>query len=71
MTALPNANLPVTALNAVKTAAVVLLMALLITGCGRKGPLEVPSARPVVDNQEESTTEPDEGRPFVLDRLLK
>lgn len=37
------------------------LAALLLAGCGRKGPLQLP----------EGTVVPDKDRPFVLDPLVK
>lgn len=37
------------------------LAVLLLSGCGRKGPLEMP----------ENTPPPDKDKPFVLDPLIK
>lgn len=50
----------------------VLVMAMGLSACGRKGPLERPPASATADGQEVGTDKsgrPD--RPFILDRLLR
>jgi predicted small lipoprotein YifL len=49
-------------------AALVLSMAL--SACGRKAPLDAPSAVPVKQGEEQSEP-PVQDKPFVLDRLIK
>ncbi|MEM9104227.1 MAG: lipoprotein [Pseudomonadota bacterium] len=48
------------------------LIALLVTGCGRKGDLEVPPARGTIENPDSTDSEEDEeDRPFFLDALIQ
>ena len=51
----------------------VLLISLVITGCGRRGALEAPPSTVVTSDDigEETSEEPvKEDKPFILDRLL-
>ncbi len=53
--------------------ALLLLIAVVATGCGRRGPLEAPSNASIVsvdEEGEEQTQEVKEDKPFFLDGLL-
>lgn len=58
----------------IRAAAVVVTLAVALSGCGRKGPLEQPPGAPTVEVQKsDGTTEKKvakPSRPFVLDGLL-
>jgi predicted small lipoprotein YifL len=64
-----------TATHAAKAANTALLAAflaaLVLTGCGRKGPLETPPARGTVQNDDGTAEEPAAGRRFILDPLIQ
>lgn len=61
-----------TATSITRTVVLSALIAMLVAGCGRKGDLEVPSSRPVIENPDgtQQEEEPEEDRPFFLDRLI-
>lgn len=57
----------------IATHAMMLITLVMIAGCGRKGPLEVPPAKPVtiIDKTTGQPKQVDpENRPFFLDPLL-
>ena len=56
--------------RAAKAATILFLTALVITGCGRKGALDVPAGGTTVQNEDGSETQPDQGRRFILDPLI-
>ncbi|MEM6464114.1 MAG: lipoprotein [Pseudomonadota bacterium] len=62
-----------TATTVAKTFTFFALIALIVAGCGRKGDLEVPPPRPSVDAPADAKAdeEPEEDRPFFLDRLIQ
>ncbi|MET3559452.1 putative small lipoprotein YifL [Bartonella japonica] len=53
----------------VKNLTIVLLGGIVLVGCGRKGPLEMPS--PIVEKPRASITKGKEDKPFILDGLIK
>lgn len=52
-----------------KNLTIVLLGGIVLVGCGRKGPLEIPS--PIVEKPEASIAKSEEDKPFILDGLIK
>ncbi|WP_136658402.1 lipoprotein [Nitratireductor sp. XY-223] len=60
-----------TAKTAAKLATLAALTALAVSGCGRKGDLEIPRSEPVVENPD-GTEEPErKDRRFILDPLIQ
>lgn len=59
-----------TATHAAKAATIALLAAIVLTGCGRKGPLETPPSRSVIQNDDGSDEKREEDRRFILDPLI-
>ena len=55
-----------------KAAALLALIAMLVSGCGRKSDLDVPPARPGAEDPDKPDSEKEkEDRPFFLDALIK
>ncbi len=62
-----------TATRAAQAATIALLAALVLSGCGRKGPLDIPQTGPV-DQTEEASDEQKKkvkNRRFILDPLIE
>jgi predicted small lipoprotein YifL len=61
-----------TVTSVTRAVALIALIAMLVSGCGRKSDLDVPSARPAAENPDKPDSEEDkEDRPFFLDALIK
>ncbi len=60
-----------TATRAANAATIAFLAAIVLTGCGRKAPLDVPPARVDVQNEDATGEDPQEGRRFILDPLIQ
>ncbi|MBB5073679.1 putative small lipoprotein YifL [Bartonella callosciuri] len=54
-----------------KNLTIILLGSIIIVGCGRKGPLEMPSPSVKKSVQGASVAKSEEDKPFILDRLIK
>lgn len=54
-----------------KSLTIVLLGCVVIVGCGRKGPLEMPYSATEKPVQGASSPKSEEDKPFVLDRLIQ
>ncbi|WP_455480682.1 LPS translocon maturation chaperone LptM [Bartonella sp. B12(2025)] len=54
-----------------KNLTIVLLGCVVIVGCGRKGPLEMPSSSLEKPEQKTSVSKSKEDKSFVLDRLIQ
>ncbi|WP_156851220.1 LPS translocon maturation chaperone LptM [Bartonella refiksaydamii] len=54
-----------------KNLTIVLLGCVVIVGCGRKGPLEVPYSTMEKPVRGAPSTKSEEDKPFVLDRLIQ
>ena len=46
-------------------------LALTLTGCGRKAPLDPPSAAPPAEGKKAPPAAPKEDKPFILDGLIR
>ncbi|WP_208435451.1 LPS translocon maturation chaperone LptM [Bartonella phoceensis] len=57
--------------NILKNLTIVLLGSVVVVGCGRKGPLEIPSPSLEKAVQGASVAKSEEDKPFLLDRLIK
>ncbi|MET3589117.1 putative small lipoprotein YifL [Bartonella silvatica] len=54
-----------------KKLTIVLLGGVVIVGCGRKGPLEMPMPSAEKSVQGDSVVKKEKDKPFILDRLIK
>ena len=50
---------------------ILVLAASALTGCGRRGPLEAPSAAANPETGEKAAAAPAEDKPFILDGLIQ
>jgi len=60
-----------TATRAAHAATIALLTALMLAGCGRKGPLDIPPPRDAAQTGDETGETPERGRRFILDPLIE
>ncbi len=60
-----------TASRAAKAAIITLSASLVLVGCGRKGPLDVPPPRGAAQTEDEKQEEQTGKRRFILDPLIE